>query len=362
MPGYRGLLGYSLREALFLVRAGSSDDIVVAYPTVDTAAIADLACDERAASAITLMVDCVEHLDLIESAVRSAGAPPVPIRVAIDVDASYRPRESPRVHLGVRRSPVRTAAQAVALAREIVDRPGLHLDGLMAYEAQIAGVGDRPPGRGPARRRRSGRCSAAPLPSWRQRRAEVVAAVRGSRRPASSSTAAAPAASSGTERRGRRHRGHRRLAASTARTSSTTTAASDPDPGRAASRCRSSGVPAPAWSTAARRRLPRLRPGGRAAPARGAPADGAAARRATRAPARCRRRCSGRPRTACGSATGSTSATPRRASSCERFDRVPPGRRRPDRRRVPDLPRRGPVVRLTRTRDPRSGRLPASRW
>ncbi len=44
MPGYRGLLGYSLREALFLVRAGSSDDIVVAYPTVDTAAIADLAC------------------------------------------------------------------------------------------------------------------------------------------------------------------------------------------------------------------------------------------------------------------------------------------------------------------------------
>ena len=178
LPGYAGLLGYSLPEALFLVRAGSSDDVVVAYPTVDVAAIADLADDERAAAAITLMVDCVEHLDLIASAAGlSATRPPVPIKVAIDVDASYRPRGSARLHLGVRRSPVRTPAQAAALAREIVRRPGLHLDGVMAYEAQIAGVGDRPPGaraKGAAIRAMQSR-SAAELA---QRRSEVVAAVR----------------------------------------------------------------------------------------------------------------------------------------------------------------------------------------
>ena len=178
LPGYAGLLGYSLPEALFLVRAGSSDDVVVAYPTVDVAAIADLAGDERAAAAITLMVDCVEHLDLIASAAGpSAARPAVPIKVAIDVDASYRPRGSARLHLGVRRSPVRTPAQAAALAREIVRRPGLHLDGVMAYEAQIAGVGDRPPGaraKGAAIRAMQSR-SAAELA---QRRSEVVAAVR----------------------------------------------------------------------------------------------------------------------------------------------------------------------------------------
>jgi D-serine deaminase-like pyridoxal phosphate-dependent protein len=178
LPGYAGLLGYSLPEALFLVRAGSSDDVVVAYPTVDVAAIADLAGDERAAAAITLMVDCVEHLDLIVSAAGlSATRPPVPIKVAIDVDASYRPRGSARLHLGVRRSPVRTPAQAAALAREIVRRPGLHLDGVMAYEAQIAGVGDRPPGaraKGAAIRAMQSR-SAAELA---ERRSEVVAAVR----------------------------------------------------------------------------------------------------------------------------------------------------------------------------------------
>ena len=177
-PGYAGLLGYSLAEALFLVRAGSSDDIVVAYPTVDSPAIGELASDERAAASITLMVDCVEHLDLIESAVgRAPGSAAGPIRVAIDVDASYRPRGSARIHLGVRRSPVRTAGEAVALAREIARRPALLLDGLMAYEAQIAGVGDRPPGhraKGAAIRAMQAR-SAAELA---QRRAEVVAAVR----------------------------------------------------------------------------------------------------------------------------------------------------------------------------------------
>jgi D-serine deaminase-like pyridoxal phosphate-dependent protein len=177
-PGYAGLLGYSLAEALFLARAGSSDDIVVAYPTADAAAIAELAGDERATAAITLMVDCIEHLDLIETAVgRAPHGAAGPIKVAIDVDASYRPRGSARIHLGVRRSPVRTGGQAAALARDIARRPALHLDGVMAYEAQIAGVGDRPPGnpaKGAVIRALQSR-SAAELA---QRRAEVVAAVR----------------------------------------------------------------------------------------------------------------------------------------------------------------------------------------
>lgn len=173
-PGFRGLLAYALPEALFLARSGSSDDIVVAYPTTDAAAIAELAADPAAVASITLMIDCVEHLDLIEAAAgaRRAG----PVRVALDVDASWRPLGSDRVHLGVRRSPVRTPAHAAALAREVVRRPALQLDGLMAYEAQIAGLGDSPGPRvkGAAIRLMQAR-SAAELA---ERRAAVVAAVR----------------------------------------------------------------------------------------------------------------------------------------------------------------------------------------
>ncbi len=120
------------------------------------------------------MADCVEHLDLAVAAVREAGGGP--ILVALDVDAGWWPLGG-RIRIGARRSPVRTPEQAAALAREVVARPELRLDGLMSYEAHIAGVGDRPPGRplmGAALRV----MQRASLRELAPRRAAVVAAVR----------------------------------------------------------------------------------------------------------------------------------------------------------------------------------------
>ena len=51
------------------------------------------------------------------------------------------------MHIGVRRSPLYTPEQAVSLARTVLARPGFRLAGAMSYEAQIAGLGDAPPGR-----------------------------------------------------------------------------------------------------------------------------------------------------------------------------------------------------------------------
>ena len=48
---------------------------------------------------------------------------------------------------GTRRSPLHTPAQAAAFARTVLARPGFQLVGVMAYEGQIAGLGDNPPGR-----------------------------------------------------------------------------------------------------------------------------------------------------------------------------------------------------------------------
>jgi D-serine deaminase-like pyridoxal phosphate-dependent protein len=175
LEGFRGILAYTLPEALWLAACGTSDDIVVAYPTADASALARLAQDADAAASIAVMVDCTEHLDLIEKAAASV-ANPHPVRVAIDLDAGYEAL-SGKFRAGARRSPVRTPADAVALARAIMARPGLRLVGLMAYESQIAGVGDNPPGRplyGQAIRIMQRR-SAAELAG---RRSAVVAAVR----------------------------------------------------------------------------------------------------------------------------------------------------------------------------------------
>lgn len=136
IPGFRGILAFTLAEALWL--AETHDDIVVGYPTVDRAALRRLLADEKLASRVALMVDSTEHLDLIDSVVPAGSRPEV--RVVIDVDASYR---APGLgHLGVRRSPLFTAADVAGFAAEVVKRPGFRLIGLQMYEAQIAGQPD----------------------------------------------------------------------------------------------------------------------------------------------------------------------------------------------------------------------------
>jgi D-serine deaminase-like pyridoxal phosphate-dependent protein len=136
LPGYRGILAFTLPEALWLAR--EHEDIVVGYPTADREAISQLAADDEAARRVTLMVDDLAQLDLID-AVASPGARPS-LRLAIDADASWR---APVLgHIGVRRSPVHDAAEVTRLARGIVARDGFELVGLMMYEAQIAGQPD----------------------------------------------------------------------------------------------------------------------------------------------------------------------------------------------------------------------------
>jgi D-serine deaminase-like pyridoxal phosphate-dependent protein len=170
---FRGLMTYTLPETLWLAEQGF-EDLLLAYPTADAGALEELALRSAASpeAAPIVMVDCPAHLDLIDS-VLGKGAPPV--RVCIDVDASWWWLRG-RVKIGPKRSPIHTVEQAVELAREIERRPRIELDALMAYEGQISGVGDLPPGqrlRGTAIRFMQRR-SAADIS---ERRAAIVAAL-----------------------------------------------------------------------------------------------------------------------------------------------------------------------------------------
>ncbi len=178
--GFAGVMAYSLPEACWLAGewAGTDladTDILVAYPTTDHAALRRLAADEHVRTHVSIMVDSVAQLDLVDAAL-GAGHPRV--RVCLELDVSWRPLFGRDIaHVGTRRSPVFTAREAVALAREVAARPGFRLVGLMGYEGQIAGLGDRPAGKpvtGAVLRWMQGR-SARELAV---RRSAVVAAVR----------------------------------------------------------------------------------------------------------------------------------------------------------------------------------------
>ncbi|WP_125616292.1 alanine racemase [Specibacter cremeus] len=188
VDGFAGVLAFTLPEALWLAADDAFTDVVVGYPTADGPALRALAADPVASARVTLMVDSAEQLDWIEYALDGV-TPAGPLRVALELDASWRPTVAgrPLAHIGVRRSPVRTPGQAAALARDITarrpgGRPLLHLVGMMAYEAQVAGLQDTPwAGRRPVNAAKSAvlkRIQASSMEELRARRRAAVAAVR----------------------------------------------------------------------------------------------------------------------------------------------------------------------------------------
>jgi D-serine deaminase-like pyridoxal phosphate-dependent protein len=139
VTGFHGVLAYTLREALWLERHGISDDVVVAYPSVDRGALAELVASPTTAAHVTVMVDDVAQLDVVDS-IRSSHA--VQVRVAIDVDAGLRLGGQ---HIGPKRSPVHDTEDVVRLATTVTERAGFTLVGVMTYEGQVAGVPDDVP-------------------------------------------------------------------------------------------------------------------------------------------------------------------------------------------------------------------------
>ena len=137
VPGFSGVLAYSLREALWLAREGVTDDVVMGYPTVDRGALRELLADEQARSRITLMVDSPAHLSLVEA----SGDDVRGVRIAIDIDAGLKLGRS---HVGPKRSPLHDVSEVVSFAQDVLDR-GFALVGVMTYEGQVAGVPDDVP-------------------------------------------------------------------------------------------------------------------------------------------------------------------------------------------------------------------------
>ena len=170
--GFAGVMSFTLAESLWLARAGIGD-VLLAYPSADRAGYAELAADPKLAAAVTVMVDDVAQLDLIDAA-RAGGREE--IRVCLEWDTSLDLLGG-RLRVGPLRSPLRTPVQLAEMARAVARRPGFRLTGLMAYEGHVAGVGDAVAGR-PMRSRAIRLMQSAARRQLVERRAEVVRAVR----------------------------------------------------------------------------------------------------------------------------------------------------------------------------------------
>lgn len=140
-PIYKGIMCYSGNEALFLLEQGF-DDLLLGYPIVNQAEITSICNATKNGKKILLMVDCEMHLKQIDAIAKSVG---VIQPVCIDIDMST---DFPGIHFGVLRSPNTTIEKTKQFVDCFINYPNISLSGLMGYEAQVAGLGERNPANG----------------------------------------------------------------------------------------------------------------------------------------------------------------------------------------------------------------------
>lgn len=136
---FKGLMCFTAEEALWLSEQGF-DDLLVAYPTTVSSQIERVCARVTAGDRIVLTVDSEAHLHQIGAI---AAENDVIVPVSVEIDMSLR---LPGLNFGVRRSPIRTPNQLLAVAQSVVAHPHLRLAAIMGYEAQLAGVADNAPG------------------------------------------------------------------------------------------------------------------------------------------------------------------------------------------------------------------------
>lgn len=138
---YQGFLTYTVEETVYLAGKGHND-FIIAYPTIQSSDLGHLAGLLREGKQASLMVDSREHLQALSEAAQKYK---VQFSACLEIDLAYRPLGK-YAHLGVRRSPIRTRQEALALVAYARELAGVQIDSLMGYEGHIAGVNDAIPG------------------------------------------------------------------------------------------------------------------------------------------------------------------------------------------------------------------------
>ncbi len=141
---FRGFLTFTMEETAFLADRGH-DDFILAYPTVQPSDMKILAWIISKGKQVSVMVDCPRHLDVLNEAAQKYG---MIFHACMEIDMAYRPLGSDSLHLGLRRSPIRTPEQALELVRHAKTLSNVVIDSVMGYEGHIAGTNDDYPNQG----------------------------------------------------------------------------------------------------------------------------------------------------------------------------------------------------------------------
>lgn len=139
-PNYIGLMSYSAEESVYLLQNGF-DNILCAYPTLDTQSIKQTFQYTDRGATMIWMVDKPEHLKLLN---QLAASHDQIISVCLDINMSM---PLPKLYFGTKRSSLLSKKDLKQLLKQIKSSKNIKVTALMGYEAQIAGLPEQLPGK-----------------------------------------------------------------------------------------------------------------------------------------------------------------------------------------------------------------------
>lgn len=135
---FHGFLTFTAEETRWLADKGHND-FILTYPTIQSGDMEIIASLTKQGKQVSVMVDCDQHLDILnQTGIRNG----IVINACVEIDMAYRPLGNDAVHLGLRRSPIRTPQQAIELVNYARTLSNVKIDSVMGYEGHIAGTND----------------------------------------------------------------------------------------------------------------------------------------------------------------------------------------------------------------------------
>ncbi|MBK3495229.1 alanine racemase [Viridibacillus sp. YIM B01967] len=137
LHSFSGWMTFTAEETLYLLEEGH-DHFLIGYPVMEPKGGRELAKYVKEGKDITFMVDDVRHIQFLQDI---ASEYDTTLHICIDINLSMK---TPFIYFGTRRSSLDSLESLANLLAQLTQFSNILVKGLMGYEAQIAGVGDKP--------------------------------------------------------------------------------------------------------------------------------------------------------------------------------------------------------------------------
>lgn len=133
---FAGYMTFTAQETVYLLEQGFNH-LLLGYPVMESLSVKKCLLATKEGKDVVFMVDCEQHLRFLQKLAEEVDSL---ANVCIDLNVS---NDYKWIYFGSKRSPIQTANKLMQFLQIIKKYNRINVVGVMAYDAQIAGVTDR---------------------------------------------------------------------------------------------------------------------------------------------------------------------------------------------------------------------------